>query len=107
MHGLGFTWSHEWGDSAGSAAIGIRVERDDGSARVFGMRCDNGLCAETAYCQIAADELGFRYENVQYRPFFESIVSITSITSITFITFLSTLLSILSSTLSSSSPYAI
>jgi CO/xanthine dehydrogenase Mo-binding subunit len=72
MHGLGFAWSHEWGDSGGSSAIGIRVERDDGSARVFGMRCDNGVCAETAYCQIAADELGFRYENVQYRPFFES-----------------------------------
>jgi CO/xanthine dehydrogenase Mo-binding subunit len=71
MHGLGFTWSHEWGDSGGSAAIGIRVERDDGSARVFGQRCDAGVCAETAYCQIAADELGFRYESVQYRPFEE------------------------------------
>lgn len=71
MHGIGFTWSHEWGDSGGSAAIGIRVERDDGSARVFGMRCDSGVCAETAYCQIAADELGFCYEHVQYRPFEE------------------------------------
>ena len=36
------------------------------------MRCDNGVCAETAYCQIAADELGFRYEDVQYRPFEEA-----------------------------------
>ena len=71
MHGLGFTWSHEWGDSGGSAAMGIRIERDDGSARVFGQRCDAGVCAETAYCQIAADELGFRYESVQYRPFEE------------------------------------
>ena len=71
MHGLGFAWTHEWSDSAGSAAMGIRIERDDGSARVFGQRCDNGVCAETAYCQIAADELGFRYEDVQYRPFEE------------------------------------
>jgi xanthine dehydrogenase molybdenum-binding subunit len=71
MHGLGFAWTHEWGDSGGSAAIGIRIERDDGSARVLGMRSDNGVCAETAYCQIAADELGFRYEDVQYRPFDE------------------------------------
>jgi xanthine dehydrogenase molybdenum-binding subunit len=71
MHGLGFAWDHEWGDSSGSAAIGIRIERDDGSARVFGMRCDCGVCAETAYCQIAADELGFLYEDVQYRPFEE------------------------------------
>ncbi|MGD0663098.1 MAG: molybdopterin cofactor-binding domain-containing protein [Syntrophorhabdales bacterium] len=72
MHGLGFAWTHEWSDSSGSAAIGIRIERDDGSARILGLRCDNGVCAETAYCQIAADELGFRYEDVQYRPFEES-----------------------------------
>jgi len=72
MHGLGMSWAHEWGDSGGSAAIGIRIERDDGTARVLGLRCDNGVCAETAYCQIAADELGFRYEDVQYRPFEEA-----------------------------------
>jgi xanthine dehydrogenase molybdenum-binding subunit len=69
MHGIGFAWSHEWGDSGGSGAIAIRIERDDGSARVMGIRCDNGVSAETAYCQIAADELGFRYEHVHYRPF--------------------------------------
>ena len=71
MHGIGFTFSHEWSDSARSAALGIRIERDDGSARIFGQRCDNGCAAETAYCQIAADELGFRYEDVYYRPFEE------------------------------------
>jgi len=37
--------------------MGIRIERDDGSARILGQRCDNGCAAETAYCQIAADEL--------------------------------------------------
>ena len=72
MHGFGLSWAHEWGDSGGSAAIAIRIERDDGSARVLGMRCDNGVCAETAYCQIAADELGFRYEDVHYRQFDEA-----------------------------------
>ena len=71
MHGIGFTFDHEWNDSAGAAALGIRIERDDGSARIFGQRCDNGCAAETAYCQIAADELGFRYEDVYYRPFEE------------------------------------
>jgi CO/xanthine dehydrogenase Mo-binding subunit len=69
MHGIGFSWSHSWGDSGGSGAMAIRIERDDGSARVMGIRCDNGVCAETAYCQIAADELGFRYEDVHYRQF--------------------------------------
>jgi xanthine dehydrogenase molybdenum-binding subunit len=72
MHGLGFAWDHEWGDSGGSSTMAIRIERDDGSARVLGMRCDCGVCAETAYCQIAADELGFLYKNVEYRPFEES-----------------------------------
>ena len=32
------------------------------------MRADNGVNAETAYCQIAADELGLRIEDVFYRP---------------------------------------
>lgn len=72
MHGLGFAWTHEFGDSAGSGAFGIRLERDDGSARILGMRSDVGVSAETAYCQIAADELGLRYEDVHYRPFEES-----------------------------------
>jgi xanthine dehydrogenase molybdenum-binding subunit len=68
MHGMGFTWTHEWEDSVGSSEIGIRIERDDGTATIFGMRCDVGVNAETAYCQIAADELGMRMEDVFYRP---------------------------------------
>ncbi|MCG6880728.1 MAG: xanthine dehydrogenase family protein molybdopterin-binding subunit [Deltaproteobacteria bacterium] len=68
MHGLGFTWTHEWEDSAGSSEMLIRIERDDGTARILGMRCDNGVNAETSYCQIAADELGMRLEDVFYRP---------------------------------------
>ena len=68
MHGLGFTWTHEWEDSAGSSEMAIRIERNDGTARILGMRCDNGVNAETSYCQIAADELGMRMEDVFYRP---------------------------------------
>jgi xanthine dehydrogenase molybdenum-binding subunit len=68
MHGLGFTWTHEWEDSVGSSEIAIRIERDDGTATIFGMRCDVGVNAETAYCQIAADELGMRIEDVTYKP---------------------------------------
>ncbi len=69
-HGLGFTWTHEWDDSAGSSEMAIRLERNDGTATILGMRCDNGVNAETAYCQIAADELGMRMEDVFYRPQF-------------------------------------
>ena len=66
MHGMGFTWTHEWEDSAGSSEVGIRVERTDGSASIFSARADCGLNAETAYCQVAADELGMRIEDVHF-----------------------------------------
>ena len=68
MHGIAFAWTHEWEDSAGSSEIAIRIERTDGTASILGMRADNGVNAETAYCQIAADELGMRVEDVYYRP---------------------------------------
>ncbi len=68
MHGLGFTWTHEWDDSAGSSEMAIRIERNDGTATILGCRADVGVNAETAYCQVAADELGMRLEDVHYRP---------------------------------------
>lgn len=68
MHGMGFTWTHEWEDSCGSSEIAIRIERNDGTASILGMRADNGVNAETAYCQIVADEIGLRVEDVCYRP---------------------------------------
>ncbi len=72
MHGLGFTWTHEWEDSVGSSEVGIRIEREDGTATIFGMRCDVGVNAETAYCQIASDELGMRVEDVFYKAQLDS-----------------------------------
>jgi len=72
MHGLGFTWNHEWEDSAGSGEIAMRLERNDGTLRILGMRCDNGVNAETAYCQVAADEMGMKIEDVFYRPHVDS-----------------------------------
>lgn len=71
MHGLGFAWTHEWEDSGGSSEIAIRLERNDGTATILGMRCDNGVNAETAYCQVAADELGMKVGDVFYRPHFD------------------------------------
>ncbi len=68
MHGVTFTWTHEWDDSCGSGEIAMRVERNDASISILGMRCDNGVNAETGYCQIAADELGMRLEDIFYRP---------------------------------------
>jgi CO/xanthine dehydrogenase Mo-binding subunit len=68
LHGIGFTWTHEWDDSAGSSEMAIRIERNDGTATVFGMRADGGVDAENAYCQVAADELGLKLEDIHYRP---------------------------------------
>ncbi len=68
MHGLGFTWTHEWEDSSGTSEMAIRIERSDGTASILAQRADVGVNGETAYCQIAADELGFRVEDVFYRP---------------------------------------
>ncbi len=67
MHGLGFTWTHEWDDSAGSSEIGMYFERNDGSVTILGCRADVGVNAETAYCQIAADELGVPFEWVRFK----------------------------------------
>ncbi|HJX12710.1 MAG TPA: xanthine dehydrogenase family protein molybdopterin-binding subunit [Dehalococcoidales bacterium] len=67
MHGLAFTWTHEWDDSGGSSEIAIYIERNDATATILGCRSDVGVNAETAYCQIAADELGLRIEDVRYK----------------------------------------
>ncbi|MBN1629894.1 MAG: xanthine dehydrogenase family protein molybdopterin-binding subunit, partial [Thermoleophilia bacterium] len=67
MHGLAFTWTHEWDDSAGTSEVAIYVERNDGTATILGCRADGGQNAETSYCQIAADELGFRVEDVRFK----------------------------------------
>jgi len=67
LHGLGFCWTHEWDDSGGSGEAAIRIERNDGTATIFGSHADCGLNGETAYCQVAADELGMRLEDVHFQ----------------------------------------
>lgn len=49
---------------------GISLSRD-GKATVYFRRCDTGQSSPTAYCQIVADELGLRYEdvNIEFREF--------------------------------------
>jgi len=66
MHGMGFTWTHEWDDTRGAAAAGLMIQAD-GTVNIIGLRADVGVNAETAYCQIVAEELGMRPEDVFFR----------------------------------------
>ena len=67
MHGIGFGWTHEWNSKRGAGSVGLLFE-PDGSVSLLAQRSDVGVVSETAYCQIAADELGMRYEDVVMRP---------------------------------------
>ena len=67
LHGIGFTWTHEWDDSGGSGEVAMYVERNDGTITILGCRADVGTNGETAYCQIAADELGMRLEDIHFK----------------------------------------
>ncbi len=69
-HGLGFCWSQEWLDTAGSGFVTVTIEID-GSVSLLTQRADVGVSAETTYAQIAADELGVNYEDVNLRPFYD------------------------------------
>jgi CO/xanthine dehydrogenase Mo-binding subunit len=76
MHGVAFYAAPSWmtgtrfGSSDGNAP-GIAVE-PNGTAIVFFRRTDNGQSAFSTYCQIVADEIGLRYDDVkiEYQDFF-------------------------------------
>ena len=66
MHGVSFTWTHEWDDTRGAAAAAIMIQAD-GTVNIIGLRSDVGVNAETAYCQIVAEEIGMKAEDVFFR----------------------------------------
>jgi xanthine dehydrogenase molybdenum-binding subunit len=68
MHGMAFTWSHEWDDTRGTGSAAVMIE-NDGTVSIIGEQSDIGVNPWTAYCQIVADELGIRYEDVNIKPF--------------------------------------
>jgi CO/xanthine dehydrogenase Mo-binding subunit len=65
MHGVGFYAVPSWttGVRMGNSP-GISLDKD-GTANIFFRRCDTGQSAPTTYCQIVADEVGLRYEDVK------------------------------------------
>jgi CO/xanthine dehydrogenase Mo-binding subunit len=66
MHGLGFIWTHNWNSKRGAGYAGVLIHTD-GTVSLLAQRADVGVSAETAYCQILAEELGMRYEDVIQR----------------------------------------
>jgi CO/xanthine dehydrogenase Mo-binding subunit len=73
MHGVGFyavtSWSTGCKNYGGVPGIGMNK---DGTATIFYRRADTGQSAPTTYCQIVADEIGLRYEDVkiEFRDYF-------------------------------------
>ena len=68
MHGIAFTWNHDWDDVRGTGSAAVMIE-NDGTVSIIGQQSDIGVNPWTAYCQIVADELGVRYEDVNIKPF--------------------------------------
>ncbi|MGB6064711.1 MAG: xanthine dehydrogenase family protein molybdopterin-binding subunit [Desulfomonilaceae bacterium] len=66
MHGLGFIWTHEWDDNRGAGVAGVLMQQD-GSVNIVAFRTDIGVNAETTYCQVVAEELGVKVEDVFFR----------------------------------------
>lgn len=68
LHGMSFTWTHNWDSARGHASAAVMFE-DDGTVSILGQHSDIGPNPWTAYCQIAADELGMESKDINVRPF--------------------------------------
>ena len=68
LHGMAFTWNHEWDDARGTGSAAVMIE-NDGTVSIIGQHSDIGVNPWTAYCQIVADELGVPYTGVNIKPF--------------------------------------
>ncbi len=69
MHGISFNWILGWFHRGGSGVRAALMVQSDGSIEIMGRHGDGGWCGETTYCQVVADEVGLKYENVTLRPF--------------------------------------
>ena len=68
MHGMAFTWSHDWDDTRGTGSAAIMIQ-NDGSVSIIAQHSDVGVNPWTTYMQIVSDELGVRYEDIEINPF--------------------------------------
>jgi CO/xanthine dehydrogenase Mo-binding subunit len=67
LHGLAFTWSHNWDDTRGTGSGAVMIE-NDGSVSIIGHHVDIGPNPWTPLCQIVADEIGVPFDSVRIKP---------------------------------------
>ncbi len=68
LHGMAFTWSHDWDDTRGTGSAAVMFQ-NDGSVSIIAQHSDVGVNPWSTYMQIVADELGVRYEDIEINPF--------------------------------------
>jgi len=68
MHGISMVWTHDWDSTRGVGMAGVLIHHD-GSVDIISQKADIGVNHDTTYTQIVADELGMRYEDVNFRSF--------------------------------------
>ena len=67
LHGIAFTWDHNWDDTRGTGSAAVMIE-NDGSVTIIGQHVDIGPNPWTPLCQIVADEMGVPFESVHIKP---------------------------------------
>ncbi|NLE73712.1 MAG: xanthine dehydrogenase family protein molybdopterin-binding subunit [Actinobacteria bacterium] len=70
LHGIGFTWDHEWDDIRGVSCVGLMVNVD-GTVDILAQKSDVGCDYMTTHCRIVAEEIGLPIEHVNWRHFEE------------------------------------
>jgi len=65
MHGVGFTWCHQWQDASGDASMAVAFN-PDGSVQIMCQQADIGVNQRTSLCAVVAEELGVPLTSVDF-----------------------------------------
>ncbi len=65
MHGVGFTWCHQWQDASGDGSMAV-IFNPDGSVQIQTQDADIGVNARTSLSAVVAEELGMPLESVDF-----------------------------------------
>jgi CO/xanthine dehydrogenase Mo-binding subunit len=72
-HGVGFTWCLAWSPDPNTYLSNfqgtVAIQRGDGHVRYLARHADGGWNHASSICQIIADELGAKYDDIEYRSF--------------------------------------